>query len=295
MKKTFWGIGIIIVIILCSCNNRSNTNTTEEPNVSVNDSIIEEKEEEKKIETTEPTISADAKSIALYEYFFEEEGLGRISYSLDLFDDNSAVYAPCYDDCGYVGKYGYKEDSLIFTGVATSYSDYVEPDKREKIRVAFLRKDGNLIHKDRVYINSYKPTMYEVVQMLTGRTFIGKKDNYYFTYDFTYNVLDENDNAMFTCRYEEFELNSNYGTTPMEILKQSANSARFLKSEKLMVTVMKKELNENTIMVRRNRMTDIMPRFEFWITGIERDYEGNLEQAKIDAEALGVRLNGIRK
>lgn len=143
--------------------------------------------------------------------------------------------------------------------------------------------------------DTLKPTMYEVVQMLTGRIFIGKKNNYYFTFDFTYTVLDEQDNAMFWCKYEEFELNSNYGSTPMEILKQSANSATFLKSEKLMVTVMKNDLHNNMIVVKRNRAYDDMPRFDFWITEIERDSEGNLEQARIDAQALGVRLNGIRK
>lgn len=270
---------------------QNNAQTTEEPTVSVNDNIIEKKDNTPLEEPTKPILHEDVKRVALWVYTFDDGGYS-ISYELELFNNKSAVYRPCYDDCGYVGKYYIKGDSLIFEGS----DETTDPDYPSKIRVSFLRKDGKLISESgEVYIDTSKPTMYEVVQMLTGRIFIGKKNNYYFTFDFTYTVLDEQDNAMFWCKYEEFELNSNYGSTPMEILKQSANSATFLKSEKLMVTVMKNDLQNNMIVVKRNRAYDDMPRFDFWITEIERDSEGNLEQARIDAQALGVRLNGIRK
>lgn len=274
---------------------QNNPQTTEEPTVSVNNNIIEEKKNTLLEEPTQPNLQEDIKRVALWIHTFDDGGYPT-SYELELFNNNSAIYRPCYDDCSYEGKYYFKGDSLIFEGTFYTDSDYIEPDKREKIRVAFLHKDGKLISESgKVYIDTSKPTMYEVVQMLTGRIFIGKKNNYYFTFDFTYTVLDEQDNAMFWCKYEEFELNSNYGSTPMEILKQSANSATFLKSEKLMVTVMKNDLHNNMIVVKRNRAYDDMPRFDFWITEIERDSDGNLEQARIDAQALGVRLNGIRK
>jgi len=269
---------------------QNNPQTIEEPTASVNDNIIEEKDDTPLEEPTKPISHEDVKRVALWVYSFDDGGYS-ISYELELFNNNNAVYRPCHDDCGYVGKYTFKQDSLIFSGI-----DETDPEYPSKIRVAFLRKDGKLINNSgEIYIDVSKPTMYEVVQMLTGRIFVGKKNNYYFTYDFTYTVLDEQDNAMFWCKYEEFELNSNYGNTPMEILRQSANSATFLKSEKLMVTVMKNDLHNNMIVVKRIRAYDDMPRFDFWVTEIERDSEGNLEQARIDAQALGVRLNGIRK
>lgn len=286
---------IIVGLILFSCNQKK------EHNIQINDvSGVWEGEHFYDGESGDTIVEL----LLIGEYWegeYDNKYVSDGKYTLS----NDTMYFKYYPSADSFSKkqtiwFKYKNASTLVSQFGVEFNkihnDKYEYKKQIYNKVKEEEERFNREYKDSIQkADTLKPTMYEVVQMLTGRTFIGKKNNYYFTFDFTYNVLDEDDNAMFMCRYEEFELNTNYGTTPMEILKQSANQATFLKAEKLMVKVMKNDLKNNMIVVKRIRAYDDMPRFDFWITEIERDSEGNLEDARIDAQALGVRLNGIRK
>lgn len=291
MNKVY-PIIISIIFVLCSCNN----NQKEEKNISVED-VFGAWEGEKYYDgESGDTISSILKigkyKEAVYSTNYTMSGKYKIvkdtiyfEYTIadDLTDEVQKMWFKFQNDSTLISMSG-----DIFNKISNNMYEYeAKIEKEEQEEQERLNREYQELKQK---ADTLKPTMYEVVNILTNHIFIGKKNNYYFTYNFTYTVLDEEDNAMFWCKYEEFELNSNYGTTPMEILKQSANSATFLKSEKLMVTVMRKDLNMDWIVVKRNRAYDDMPRFDFRISGIERDFEGNLVNGRIDAQALGIAL-----
>lgn len=294
----------IITLIIFSCNTKKDdTNTDEEPQTSVNDSIISV--------SNEVSSDSSADLIGDWIYTFDADkdtnnqyyGMGEVSFYFRIQDNNNASYSPCYEDCAYMGTYKIEKDVLIFEGEDYSDNAAFEMEnnpkyKRDRINVKFRIKASSLVTdkgeifiKERVETSVYaedniqtpvysKPNIQDVITVLSNYIFIGQKENYYVSYEFKYTGFDSYGNPAFKCEYAEFVANQNLGLTPMDRLAQSANGTTYLFTARGEVKFYVSELEKEYLILKRVDERDRIPYFKIKLTDIIRDKDGKISNCQ---------------
>lgn len=306
----------IITLIIFSCNTKKDdTNIVEEPQTSVNDSIISV--------SNEVSSDSSADLIGDWIYTFDADkdtnnqyyGMGEVSFYFRIQDNKNASYSPCYDDCAYVGSYKVEKGILYFEG--EDYSDNAafeienNPEyKRDKVNIKFNIKGSTLIaDKGEVFIKekiatpvyaenkkAEKPNIQDVITVIDDFFFIGQRDDYYMTYEFKYQgYFDSFGNPVFKCEYAEFVANKNLGLTPMDRLAQSANGATYTFTARGEVKFYVTELEKEFLIAKRVDARDRIPTFKIKLTDIIRDNEGKLSNCKAYAYCGKTQLSVKKK
>ncbi|MDU1890608.1 MAG: hypothetical protein E6767_07940 [Dysgonomonas sp.] len=264
MKKIYYIIIIGMISFSFSCsNNNKKDNSKNEINLKLDDIEGEWTHSVDVSKTGEP----DGTEYYLYLYV----------------KTNTVRYYPCYDDCAYEGTYKYEYDKVYIE--CSNISDNTDPTETSKLNVTFTYKDGKLISDNgEEYIRISDKVAFEEVEendtpqsndiqnennphanltvdvvgkIIDNMIFYTKKDDYYITYEFE--LIDIDDiGATLKCKYTEFIVNQNYGLTPMEILKQSANEVTYLTVNKGIVMIKKNNVNKPYILVEQIRGDDLI-------------------------------------
>ncbi|MDU1905560.1 MAG: hypothetical protein E6772_12325 [Dysgonomonas sp.] len=239
--------------------------------------------------------------IGRWVYTFDTgDEMGMISYEFEVIDKQNAYYRPCYDDCVYVGTYKISRNTLNFEG--EEGGDNIDPENISTIKVEFNINGSTLVsEKGEIYskeeINKVPPkskeiepkpienapllyakTMEDAIPFLTKALFIGVNENeIYESYSFSF--VEENINegsATFKGEYSKFVINMNLGTTPMDILAQSANQVTYLRVDRGTFKLYSKDLANEWTPLKMIKGEYMIPRFYFRISRVDRNDRGNI-------------------